>query len=295
MKKLVMLILVFYSNIVSSQTHTALYGDERFMECTFKGFYEHCFVKHDLEDGKWMFYYPGMKDLAVVANIKQSKWNGYYSSYRKDGSMSSLSTFKDDMENGEFRSYWPNGQMHFKKYEPHGEILVLDSLGEVIRHESATTDSAYRKEFVRLGDLGILDSFNVHDSVVVFYDEDIFVEINRHSRSGTFIYEVSTTGRMFGQNILSQNKIPFVGNNREDLLDNCGTDFYIMTESYMDYVLNKDGMALLSLNDIPSYLFRCYFEDDKVIKYYLVENNESLTYRILGQLLNGFSRNTHNN
>ncbi|MBQ5993534.1 MAG: hypothetical protein IJL57_04285 [Bacteroidales bacterium] len=295
MKKIVLLILVLYSNIVSSQTHTALYGDERFMECTFKGFYEHCFVKHDLEDGKWMFYYPGMEDLAVVANIKHSKWNGYYSSYRKDGSMSSLSTFKDDMEKGEYRSYWPNGQMHFKKYEPHGELLVLDSLGEVIRHESATTDSNYRKTFVRLGGLDILDSLNIQDSVVFFYEEDTYVELSCHSISGIHVFEVRTTGRLSETNTLSQKKIPLIGKNREELLDYCGTDFYIMTESYIDYVLNKDGMALLSINDIPSYLFRCCFDDDKVIKYYLVKKNEKLTYRILAQLLNGISRNTHNN
>ena len=172
--------------------------------------------------------------------------------------------------------------------------MVLDSLGEVVRHESATTDSNYRKTFVRLGGLGVLDSLNSQDSVVFFREEDTFVELRCHSISGIHVFEVRTTGRKIEQIILSQNKIPFIGNSREDLLDECGTDFYIMTESYMDYVLNKDGIALLSINDIPSYLFRCCFENDKVTKYYLVEKNEKLTYRILAQLLNSISRNPHN-
>ena len=45
-------------------TQRTVLGESAF--ATFKGFYEHCFVKHDLEDGKWMFYYFGMEDLAVV-------------------------------------------------------------------------------------------------------------------------------------------------------------------------------------------------------------------------------------
>ena len=50
-----------------SQTHTATYGDKKYMVCTDKGFYTHCYAKHDLPDGKWMFYHPDTKKLAVVS------------------------------------------------------------------------------------------------------------------------------------------------------------------------------------------------------------------------------------
>lgn len=289
MKRTFLILFVFYSNILASQTHIALYGDERYMECTFKGFYEHCFAKHDLADGKYMFYYSGMEDLAVVTNIKHGNWNGHYYTYRKDGSLSSLSTYKDDMEVGEYRAYWPNGQMHFKSHEPDGELIVLDSLGNVIRYESATTGTALRKTFVRLEMLDILDSLDVQDSVVLFQDNDTLVELICHIINGICVYEVRASVKKIYLPILSQ-KIPLLGILREELLDHCGTDFYIMTESYIDYVLNKDGMALLSINDIPGYLFRCCFEDDKVTKYYLVEKNDKLVYRTISQILNDFSK-----
>lgn len=289
MKRTILILFVFYSNILASQTHIALYGDEHYMECTFKGFYEHCFVKHDLADGKWMFYYSGMEDLAVVTNIKHGNWNGYYYTYRKDGSLSSLSTYKDDMEVGEYRAYWPNGQMHFKRYEPDGEQIVLDSLGDVIRYESATTGTALRKTFVRLEMLDILDSLDVHDSVALFQDDDTLVELICHIINGICVYEVRASVKKIYLPIISQ-KIPLLGILREELLGHCGTDFYIMTESYVDYVLNKEGMALLSINDIPDYLFRCCFKDDKVAKYYLVEKNDKLVYRTISQILNDFSK-----
>ena len=93
MKKINLLLffLIAYLNIVSGQTHIAVYEDERYMKCTFKGGYNHCIVKHELEDGKWMFFYPGTNNLAVVAHIKKKAWNGYYYTYRENGSLSSIS------------------------------------------------------------------------------------------------------------------------------------------------------------------------------------------------------------
>lgn len=291
MKKIVLLIIFLYSNIVSSQTHIALYGDERFMECTFKGFYEHCFVKHGLEDGKWMFYYPGTRDLAVVANIEYGKWNGYYSCYREDGSMSSLSTFKNDTENGEYRSYWPNGQMHFKKYEPYGELLVLDSLGTIIRQEKPTIDTPFRKPFVPLNLEDILKSFDTQDTSIVLYSKDSILTLTHYSVLNISIYEIQNNESVKSFHKCSHWDVPLIGISREKLLNNLGTDYYIMTESFIDYSLDMNGSAILDINCKPNYFLRCCLENDIVDKFYIVDKNKDLSFRAISLLLSNMSKN----
>ncbi len=296
MRKIFLLVVLFasYLNVIWSQTHIAEYEDERYMVCTFKGFYNHCVVKRELEDGKWMFFYSDTNTLAVVATIKNKKLEGYYFTYRKDGTMSSLSTYKDDTGNGEYRSYWPNGQLHFKWFEPNGEFLVLDSLGMIIRHEKPLIDTPFRKSFLPLDIKEILKLFNIQDSLLLFYSKDSLFKLVHHSVQNISIYEIQGNNLATDLHPSSQSTIPLIGINREKLLNHLGTDFYIMTESFVDYSLDANGSALLNINSNPNYLLRCCFENDIVKKIFIVQNNDALSFRNICQTLSSLSKDNQN-
>jgi len=295
MKKINLLLffLIAYLNIVSGQTHIAVYEDERYMKCTFKGGYNHCIVKHELEDGKWMFFYPGTNNLAVVAHIKKKAWNGYYYTYRENGSLSSISRYQNDRSEGEYRSYWPNGQMHFKMYEPCGELLVLDSLGKIIRQEKPPIDTPFRKPFVPLNLEDILKSFDTQDSSMVLYSKDSIHKLTQYSIQNISIYEIQNNESAKNFNKCSQRAVPLIGFSRENLLNNLGTDFYIMTESFIDYSIDANGSAILDINCKPNYFLRCCLENDIVDKFYIINKNKDLSFRAISLLLGNISKNNY--
>lgn len=270
-----------------AQTHTAAFGDERFMECVFKGFYSHCVAKHDLEDGKWMFYYPNTDNLAVVTFVENKKWNGFYYSYREDGSLSLLSTYKNGVGNGEYRGYWPNGQMHYKYYEPGGEFIAIDSSGKIIKHVPASLSSSVRKPFAPINIPTVFQLFIYQDSSEVLSDKDSLFELVRFFVRNTPIYEIKKKESLPVRNTSIQREIILIGNDRSELLSHLGTDFYIMTESFVDYVLDITGEPLLDINKVPSFVLRCCFEDDIVNKIFCINQNENISYRAICRFLQG--------
>lgn len=288
---LLLFFLIACLNSVSGQTHTAVYEDERYMVCTFKGFYNHCIVKHELEDGKWMFFYPGTNNLAVVAYIKDKTWNGYYYTYRDNGSLSSMSTYQNDRSEGEYRSYWPNGQMHFKKYEPNGELLVLDSLGKIIRQEKPSIDTPFRKPFVPLNLEDILKYFDTQDTSMVLYSKDSILKLTHYSVQNVSIYEIQNNESAKSFHKCSHWSDFLIGISREKLLNNLGTDYYIMTESFIDYSLDANGSAILDINCKPNYYLRCCLENDIVDKFYIIDKNKDLSFRAISLLLSNMSKN----
>lgn len=289
-----LLILAFHPCFVAfSQTHTATYGDEHYMECRDKGYYTHCWVKHDLDDGKWVFFYPGTNNLAVVANVKDEKWNGCYFTYREDGTLSALSIYKDDLER-EFWGYYPNGQIHFRAFSPNGEFFAIDSLGTVIRHEKNSEASSFRKAFDSLKIIEIMTAFNIQDSFQMLYNKDSSFCCIHHSIQNTSIYEIRKLEGIEISHLDLQCSIPLIGVNREMLLSDLGTDFYMMTESFVDYSLDSAGMAQLSIKHIPNYLLRCCFEDDIVHKMFIVLKNEKLSFQDISLFLNNLSKEKQN-
>ena len=292
MKKeyLLLFFLAACLNSVSSQTHTAVYEDERYMVCTFKGFYNHCIVKHELEDGKWMFFYSGTNNLAVVAHIKDKTWNGYYYTYRENGSLSSMSTYQNDRRAGEYRSYWPNGQMHFKMYEPYGELLVLDSLGKITRQEKPSIDTPFRKPFVPLNLEDILKYFDALDTSMILFSKDSILKLTHYSVQNISIHEIQSNESAKNFNKCSQWAAPLIGISREELLNNLGTDYYIMTESFIDYSLDANGSAILDINCVPKYFLRCCLENDIVEKLYVVDKNKDLSFRAISLLLSNLPK-----
>ena len=274
-------------SVVSAQTHTAAFGDERFMECASKGFYSHCVAKHDLEDGKWMFYYPNTDNIAVVTFVENKKWNGFYFSYREDGTLSLLSTYKNDVGNGEYRGYWPNGQMHYKYYEPGGEFFAIDSSGKIIKYAPASLNSSVRKPFAPINIPAVFQLFIYQDSSEVFSDKDSTNELVRFFVQDTPIYEIKKKESSPVRNTSTQREIILIGKDRNELLDHLGTDFYIMTESFVDYVLDINGEPLLDINKVPSFVLRCCFENDIVNNIFFINQNENISYRAICRFLQG--------
>ena len=279
--------LFFLPLLMFPQTYTATYGDEKYMVCLHKGFYTHCYAKHDLPDGKWMFYYPDTKNLAVVVNVKNRKWNGLYYTYFENGSLATITNYQEDKPMGESRTYWRNGQIHYKEYEPNGFFIAYDTLGEIIRHESYTSDLPQRKIFKPIYLDELIEDYIPNNYLDTIYYNDLRYELFHHLRDNVNLYEIQSATK----DVLSETKSQtdtlrlYIGISRNKLLENLGTDFYIMTESYIDYVLDNQNNALVKISDTPSYVLRCYFKNDVVYKVIIVTSAEFLSYRSLCQIM----------
>ena len=71
---------------------------------------------------------------------------------------------------------------------------------------------------------------------------------------------------------------------RNQLLKNLGTDFYIMTESHIDYAIDSAGETLVKISDKPQYMLRCYFDNDIVSRIVIIDN-KNLCYRSICTIL----------
>lgn len=271
----------FLPFMLFSQTHTATYGDKKYMVCTDKGFYTHCYAKHDLPDGKWMFYHPDTKKLAVVANVKNRKWNGLYYTYFENGSLATITNYQEDKRIGECRAYWRNGQMHFKEYNPNGFFIAYDTLGEIIRHESYSSDFSQRKKFKPIYPNELIKDNIPNDCTDTIFYDDLRYELIHHLRNNVNLFEIQSTAKDVLSEIKTQTDTIrlYIGISRNKLLESLGMDFYIMTESYIDYVLDVQNNVLVKISETPSYVLRCYFKNDVVYKIIIVTSAESLSYR----------------
>lgn len=274
---------------LAAQSHRVSYGDEKYMDRTSKSFYIHCSAKRDLPDGKWIFTYPGAKSLAMVVFISDGNWNGMQYRYREDGSLSVIETYKNGKRDGENRGYYKNGQMHFKAFYLRGECIgdffAFDSLGNVTRHETHPVDSimVYRKAFVPINIADILKLYSPNSYSDTAYSIDSLEWVKRVSIDDVSIYSIQATS----VTTHNDNRKVFIGQYRDSLLNNFGTDYYIMTEQYVDYVIDAQNKTLNRLSDIPSFLLRCYFDND-VVNQIVIINNQAKTYCQIVTLLKEF-------
>jgi len=54
--------------------------------------------------------------------------------------------------------------------------------------------------------------------------------------------------------------------NRDQLLTIKGTDFYIMTEQSIKYIIDVYGKVMTNQNDEIKYILECKFDNDKIAK-----------------------------
>ncbi|MBP1672475.1 MAG: hypothetical protein H6Q25_290 [Bacteroidetes bacterium] len=300
MKKILFpLLLICLSNIIHAQIHEVINGDERYMICMQKGFGLHCFSKPDLENGKWIFYYDSTKTkVKYIEYFKDRKRNGFSYWYREDGSINSLDEYKNGKFHGEFRGYHKNGQLRSKGFfynnNSIGVFNAFDSLGNIIRCDTIVIPDGiqYRKIFVPetiVNKIFILNSeisddqlYNnieidsLQNQTTIYFcnihkNQYFTIKLNENKRIACF--EIGFINPLLSENYINLN-VPFfqteneikLGMTRNQLLGMKGTDFYVMTEKYIRYILDLNGNALTKQNEPIGYMLECEFENDKVVK-----------------------------
>lgn len=267
------LIFLLFTKGLFAQIHVVPFGDERYMDCVFKGFYTHCIPKKTLSDGKWIFNYPETQSVAMITHFHNQKQNGIQYRYREDGTLVAIDTYKDGRRNGESRVYYPNGQVHFKSYFANGfivgEFWAFDTLGNIGRHEIAPMDSSigFRKEFnpVYITDIEGFQTYK--GDLDTMFSKDSLMWMRKITTDDFSIYSVQSNSTK-----QQANKTAFIGQQRDSLLTYLGTDYYIMTDEYVEYAIDSQKKAIHRLNDIPLYILRCYFDNNTIRQIIIIEN-----------------------
>ena len=296
MKKIVFCFLMSVFCIASyGQVHKVINGDKRYMICYDKGFFGiHCHPKDSLADGKWIFYYDSaMTKVQYIQHYKDGKRNGIAFWYGEDGAIPNLNEYKNGLLNGETRSYYANGQLFHKGFhynrEPIGEYVVYDSIGNIVRYDTNTIPKgvSYRKPFIvenAVNKLFVLNNTLSFQNILSILNKDTSFLFCNTSKNQYFIaylnenkefsyFEIgyikpSSKEQYFKLDypVFSTENGIKLGMTRTQLLAIKGTDFYVMTEEYVRYIIDKQGKVMTNQNDEIKYVLECEFDNDKIVK-----------------------------
>ena len=303
---IIVLFLISFCLNTWAQVHKVIWGDERYMICYDKTLEIVCNPKDNLADGKWIFYYDSaMTNIAKISYYKGGKRNGLFYSYRIDGSLAQLNMRINGILNGEYRSYYDNGQLKTKSYYYNhiaiGEYIIYDSSGYIIQYDirPVPEEVKYRKPFIP--DTIVNQNFILNSSIsfqnMISYIRKInlnlleektnllFCNINQKQYLVAHIdkedankifscFEIGYTKSLVSmQEYIKLDYSDFstqsgikLGMTRNELLDIKGTDYYIMTEEYVRYIVDHSGKVMTNKNNELKYVLECKFDNDRITK-----------------------------
>ena len=304
MKKISFLILMISFCIISyGQVHKVIYGDKRYMICYNKYWGIHCHTKSDLDDGKWIVYYDSaMTKVAYIQYYKDRKRNGIFYWYEKDGTIKDIAEYKNGSQHGESRAYHENGQLWHKGFYYSGkgaigEYTIYDTVGNIIQYSTYEIPKGvnYRKPFIQENTVNknfILDSVfsfqNVPSNNQGIYSDSLEKNTNLlfcNTSKNQYLIAYLNGNKEFScfeigyikpsskeqyfkltYPVFSTENGIKLGMSRNQLLAIKGTDFYVMTEESVKYIIDTSGKVMTNQNNEMKYVLECKFENDKIIK-----------------------------
>ena len=287
-----------------AQIHKVIKGDTRYMNSYFKYPEVWWSFKSDLPDGKWICYYDSaMMQINYITHRKNGKTNGFDFTYRENDILVSVDCYKDNFLNGESRSYHKNGQLWHKgfyyNHKSIGEYIVYDSTGNIIRSDtfaipkgiqyrkSFIPDTTINKEFILNSSPSFQHVFSVwqgtypdlleKDATLMFCNKSksqyLMAYLNEKEKNQGFsCFEIGYIKALFSKreclesdysDFATENGVK-LGMTRDKLLNVKGTDYYIMTENFVRYLIDDSGKVMTNQKSSPKYVLECEFEDDRV-------------------------------